>query len=119
MSTISNSDRQALTRLASSLPKGSPEKKAILAGLASVSKTASGILDLDAMSLNPVAMKHAISVAEPGTQIIFNGKPMGIACCGGYAEKDGNHIRVRTFLSGIEQTFFISRGSLAVLKTLL
>jgi hypothetical protein len=37
MKKISSEDRATLIRLASSLPKGSPEKKAILAGLEKVS----------------------------------------------------------------------------------
>ncbi len=37
---LTASDRTALIRLASSLPKGSPERKAILAGLSSTSRTA-------------------------------------------------------------------------------
>jgi hypothetical protein len=41
MKKLSSEDRATLIRLASSLPKGSPEKKAILAGLAKT-KTAGG-----------------------------------------------------------------------------
>ena len=117
--SISESDRKALTRLASSLPKGSPEKKAILAGLASVTKTSSEILDLDAGDQRPQALKRAIAQAKPGTQIFYKGKLLGIACCGGYAEKGLSTIRVTTYTAGEEQTFFIGRDSLAALQTIL
>lgn len=42
MTKISKSDRSALVKLAASLPKGSPEKRAILSGLKKVSLTLKG-----------------------------------------------------------------------------
>jgi hypothetical protein len=47
MRNLTASDRSALIKLASSLPEGSPEKKAILAALQGSSKAASGLSDFD------------------------------------------------------------------------
>ena len=46
MQRISSQDRVALIRLASSLPSGSPQKRAILAGLGRISKSASGLFEM-------------------------------------------------------------------------
>jgi len=46
MRKLSSADRSALIKLASSLPSGSPERKAILAGLQGSSKKASGDVNI-------------------------------------------------------------------------
>jgi len=51
--TLAASDRTALIRLASSLPKGSEERRAILSGLQTVSKVAAAMTENEFNDLRP------------------------------------------------------------------
>jgi hypothetical protein len=76
MRNLTASDRSALIKLASSLPEGSPEKKAILAALQGSSKAASGLSDSDYEvtaeardyldMLNETAILHVKSLISKG-----------------------------------------------------
>ena len=85
--SLTASDRSALIKLASSLPKGSPEKKAILAGLV---KTSSDELDLDLITGGDKEKEMAIVRAKPGTKVFQNDKQVGVTCAGGWAYWDGS-----------------------------
>jgi len=63
MRNLTASDRSALIKLASSLPEGSPEKKAILAALQGSSKSASGLSDFD-YEATAEARDHLIKLDE-------------------------------------------------------
>ena len=73
MRNLTASDRSALIKLASSLPAGSPERKAILAGLQGSSKTAAG------KSIDPILeaakkMGRSIQLITKGEHLVFEGQ---------------------------------------------
>ena len=65
--TITASDRSALIRLASSLPAGSPQRKAILAGLVQT-KQASGEFNIPGRHVRGLESSTSRSSSERGSQ---------------------------------------------------
>ena len=90
--SLTASDRASLIKLASSLPKGSPERKAILAGLV---KTSSDELDLDLITGGDKEKHMSVAKAKPGTKIFERGREIGVACSGGFAYWSGSTIMVQ------------------------
>jgi hypothetical protein len=73
MKKLSSEDRATLIRLASSLPKGSPEKKAILAGLAKT-KTGAEFGPFSTLEALVTARAHEVGLwpkSQQGDMLIF------------------------------------------------
>lgn len=113
--TLSASDRSTLIKLASSLPKGSPEKKAILAGLGKLSQDS---LDLDLVTGGDKEKHMSVANAKPGTRIFERGREIGVACSGGFAYWSGSTIMVQQ-LWPRERLLSFSIADIRVLSSLL
>ena len=95
MRTLTASDRSALIKLASSLPSGSSERKAILAGLqGSSSKTASGVNIpgvhvLDNAIVQDNAKVYGKANVRDDAKVYDNAEVYDYATVTGYAEVSG------------------------------
>lgn len=72
--SITSSDRAALIRLASELPKGSPEREAILAGLKEASRDINFIEDFNTLSDRFLRRVAEIVAKETGGTVSSDGK---------------------------------------------
>ncbi len=76
MSNLRATDRSALIRLASSLPKGSPERKALLAGISESKKASPAKNDIAVLLSDIVSMAGLTAIAgrerkDGGAEISF------------------------------------------------